>query len=46
MAKSVDLIATGIGARGKVAAKDSYDTSFLPSRQLNRKRGGGRLRLV
>ena len=30
MAKSVDLIATGIGARGKVAAKDSYDTSFLP----------------
>jgi NitT/TauT family transport system substrate-binding protein len=30
MAKSVDLIATGIGAGGKVAAKDSYDTGFLP----------------
>jgi NitT/TauT family transport system substrate-binding protein len=30
MAASVDLIANGIGAGGKVAAKDAYDTSALP----------------
>jgi NitT/TauT family transport system substrate-binding protein len=30
MAASVDLIAGGIGAAGKVAAKDTYDTSALP----------------
>jgi NitT/TauT family transport system substrate-binding protein len=30
MAASVDLIAGGIGAAGKVAAKDAYDTSALP----------------
>jgi NitT/TauT family transport system substrate-binding protein len=30
MAASVDLIAKGIGADGKVAAKDVYDTSALP----------------
>jgi hypothetical protein len=31
MQSSVDLIASGIGASGKVAAKDTYDTSALPS---------------
>jgi NitT/TauT family transport system substrate-binding protein len=31
MAASVDLIAKGIGAEGKVAAKDVYDTSALPN---------------
>jgi hypothetical protein len=31
MAASVDLIAKGIGADGKVAAKDTYDTSALPT---------------
>jgi NitT/TauT family transport system substrate-binding protein len=30
MAASVELIAKGIGAEGKVAAKDAYDTSALP----------------
>ena len=30
MAKSVDLIASGIGATGKVAAKDVYDAGALP----------------
>jgi NitT/TauT family transport system substrate-binding protein len=30
MASSVDLIASGIGAGGKVAAKDTYDLSALP----------------
>jgi hypothetical protein len=30
MASSVDLIANGIGAGGKVAAKDTYDLSALP----------------
>ena len=30
MGESVDLIANGIGAGGKVAAKDVYDTSALP----------------
>jgi len=30
MAASVDLIANNIGAAGKVAAKDVYDTSYLP----------------
>jgi NitT/TauT family transport system substrate-binding protein len=30
MADSVDLIAKNTGADGKVAAKDTYDTSFLP----------------
>jgi NitT/TauT family transport system substrate-binding protein len=30
MAASVDLIAKGIGVDGKVAAKDTYDTSALP----------------
>lgn len=30
MADSVDLIAKNTGADGKVAAKDIYDTSFLP----------------
>ncbi len=36
MAASVDLIAKGIGADGKVAAKDIYDTSALPSRRSSR----------
>jgi NitT/TauT family transport system substrate-binding protein len=31
MAASVDLIAKGIGADGKVAAQDVYDTSALPT---------------
>jgi NitT/TauT family transport system substrate-binding protein len=31
MAASVDLIAKGIGADGKVVAKDVYDTSALPA---------------
>ena len=31
MAASVDLIAKGIGADGKVMAKDTYDTSALPT---------------
>ena len=31
MAASVELIAKGIGAEGKVAAKDVYDTSALPT---------------
>jgi len=30
MTKSVDLIANGIGAGGKVVAKDVYDAGFLP----------------
>jgi hypothetical protein len=30
MAASVDLIAKGIGAEGKIAAADIYDTSALP----------------
>jgi NitT/TauT family transport system substrate-binding protein len=30
MASSVDLIANNTGAAGKVAAKDIYDTSYLP----------------
>jgi NitT/TauT family transport system substrate-binding protein len=30
MASSVDLIANNTGAAGKVAAKDVYDTSYLP----------------
>ena len=30
MAASVDLIANNIGAAGKVAAKDVYDTGYLP----------------
>ena len=30
MADSVDLIASNTGAGGKVAAKDTYDTSALP----------------
>ena len=30
MAASVDLIARNTGASGKVAAPDTYDTSFLP----------------
>jgi NitT/TauT family transport system substrate-binding protein len=31
MQSSVELIAKGIGAEGKVAAKDTYDTSALPN---------------
>jgi hypothetical protein len=31
MESSVDLIAQGIGAAGTVAAKDTYDTSALPT---------------
>ena len=31
MASSVDMIAGGIGAAGKVVAKDTYDTSALPN---------------
>jgi NitT/TauT family transport system substrate-binding protein len=31
MQSSVDLIAKGIGAEGKVVAKDTYDTSALPN---------------
>jgi hypothetical protein len=30
MAESVELIANGIGAAGKVAPKDVYDLSALP----------------
>ena len=30
MAASVDLIANNTGAAGKVAAKDVYDTGYLP----------------
>jgi NitT/TauT family transport system substrate-binding protein len=30
MAKSVDLIAAGIGAVGKVSAADTYDVRYLP----------------
>ena len=30
MGESVDLIANGIGAGGKVAAKDLFDTGALP----------------